>query len=240
MKKLEILKEDDHIIAVNKPAGVLSIPDRFNKDIYNLYHHLQQYHPAIYTVHRLDKWTSGVIVFAKSEESHKALSMAFMNRETEKYYTAIAEGCPTDGLMIDRPIIESKTQRGKYIVSNKGKDSQSEIHVVSCWDHFSLLEVRIYTGRTHQIRVHLSAIGHPLMVDNLYGKREQFFLSEIKRKKYRKHADEVERPLLSRQPLHARRLVITDASTGMTYDIEAPLHKDMKATINQLNKIYGA
>jgi 23S rRNA-/tRNA-specific pseudouridylate synthase len=104
---------------------------------------------------------------------------------------------------------------------------------------FSLLGVQIFTGRTHQIRVHLAYAGYPLMVDPLYGKREAFLLSEIKGRRYNLGKEQEERPLLSRVPLHASRLAFNHPETGKRMEFEAPMPKDMRATLNQLRKLKG-
>lgn len=236
LKKLEIIHEDEHIVVINKPAGILSVPDRFDVTIPNIQAHLAHIYGKIYVVHRIDKDTSGVLLFAKTEAAHKHYSLAFQEREVEKYYLAIINGhlTPTEGL-IDHPIAESLTQRGKYVIHRAGKESRTSYFVQSTWGQYSLVEVQIHTGRTHQIRVHLNHIGHPLLVDHLYGNRTEFFLSEIKGRKYNKSRHEEERPLLHRQPLHASRLVVPSMEdTRQTF--EADLPKDMRAVINQMEK----
>ncbi|MDF1699341.1 MAG: RluA family pseudouridine synthase [Saprospiraceae bacterium] len=236
--KPEIVFEDDYFVAINKPAGMLTIPDRFRKDIPNLFAILSKNRPELYTVHRLDKFTSGGILFAKSKEVHKALSEAFMERTPEKYYLAIVDGVPRESTgTINQPLTESMTTRGKMLVHPRGKESQTSYEVVQSFVKFSHLRVKIHTGRLHQIRVHLAHIGHPLMVDSLYGNREEFFLSEIKGRKYHLKQGEEERPLLTRQPLHSHKLIIPHPHSGeqMTFEFEPP--KDIRATLKQFEKI---
>jgi len=236
--KLEIVFEDEHFLAVNKNAGLLTIPDRFRKDIPNLYDLLSRGREELYTVHRLDKYTSGGILFAKSKEVHKALSQAFEDRIPEKYYLAIVDGVPREGEgTIDLPLTESMTTRGKMLVHPRGKQSTTSYEVVQDFTKFSCLKVRIHTGRLHQIRVHLSHIGHPLMVDSLYGNREAFYLSEIKGRKFRLKKDEEERPLLTRQPLHSHRLVLPHPVTDEKLELEFDPPKDIRATLKQFEKI---
>jgi len=236
--KGEIVFEDEHFLAVNKPAGVLTIPDRFRKDIPNLFAMLSQERDELYTVHRLDKFTSGGLLFAKSKEVHKALSDAFMDRIPEKYYLAIVDGVPREPKgEIDQPLTESMVTRGKMLIHPRGKQSKTSYEVIKSFVKFSLLRVKIHTGRLHQIRVHLAHIGHPLMVDPLYGNREEFFLSEIKGRKFHLKKGHEERPLLTRQPLHSHKLILPHPITGkkMSFEFEPP--KDIKATINQFEKI---
>jgi len=236
--KLEILYEDDYVVAVNKPAGYLSIPDRFIAEIPNVKGILESTYGEIFTVHRIDKYTSGVMIFAKDSESHKYLSAQWMDRKPEKYYTAIVDGVPSpESDIIDLSLAESMTRRGKMVANKRGKESMTKYQVIENYVRFSLLELQIYTGRMHQIRVHMAQRGYPLVVDSLYGKREALMLSELKGKKYRKPKDEEERPLLSRQPLHAHKLVISHPHTQQNISIEAPLPKDMRAVINQMRKL---
>lgn len=237
-RKLEVLYEDDYVIAVNKPAGYLSIPDRFIAEIPNVKGLLEAQYGEIYTVHRLDKYTSGVIIFAKDAESHRFLSAQWMERLPEKYYTAIVDGVPSPASdTIDLALAESMAKRGKMVVNKRGKESVSQYLVVEDYKTFSLVELQIYTGRMHQIRVHMAERGHPLVVDKLYGKREFLMLSELKGKKYNRAKDEEERPLLSRQPLHAHRLVIAHPKTELPLTIEAPVPKDIRAVVNQMRKL---
>lgn len=236
--KVEIVFEDEHLMAVNKEAGMLTIPDRFRKDIPNLFDTLAVSREQLYTVHRLDKFTSGGLLFAKSKEVHKALSESFMERVPEKYYLAIVDGVPRESEgEIDQPLSESMVTRGKMLIHPRGKQSKTSYEVLDSYVKFSLLKVKIHTGRLHQIRVHLAHIGHPLMVDHLYGSREAFFLSEIKGRKFHMKKGEEERPLLSRQPLHSHKLIIPHPISGETLNLEFEPPKDIRATIKQLEKI---
>jgi len=237
-KKIEVIYEDDYIIAVNKPAGLLTIPDRFRHDMPNLFSILANTRDELYTVHRLDKNTSGGLLFAKTKETHRLISQQFMDREPEKYYVAIVDGTFREKSgEITASLSESTTTRGKMLVHPRGKVSKSSYEVLEDFKNFSYVRIRIYTGRLHQIRVHMSHIGHPLMVDHLYGKRDEFFLSEIKRKKFNLKKGEEERPLLTRQPLHSHRLKFDHPHTGDAMDLEFPIPKDINAVIKQFRKI---
>ncbi len=231
------LYEDDDIIAVDKPAGMLTIPDRFNASQPNLVHFLSKNHETIIPVHRLDRFTSGVNVFAKNAEMHKDLSTLFQSRDIEKYYTTLVDGVPhPESGKIDAPLTESTTTRGKMLVHNRGKESLTDYKIIESYGKFSWLYIRIHTGRMHQVRVHMQYLGTPLIVDKLYGHREHFYLSEIKGKKMNVGKYEEERPLLSRQPLHAEKIIFSHPKTGQKLEIVSPLPKDMKATIQQLQK----
>jgi len=236
-RKLDIIYEDDHLIAVNKAAGMLTIPDRFRAELPNVKHQLQRHCGEVFTVHRLDKFTSGVLLFAKDAESHSHLSQQWMDRSPEKYYTAIVDGVPgLESGQVDLPLAESMTRRGKMIVNPRGKESVTLFKITESYERYSLLYLKILTGRMHQIRVHMAEMGHPLIVDELYGRRTEFFLSEVKGRKYKLAKYEEERPLLTRQPLHASKLVVAHPASDEPITIDASLPKDMRAVINQLRK----
>lgn len=237
MKKtdLDIIFENDSFVAINKPAGLLSIPDREQtqtslKDI------LITKYGSIFTVHRLDKETSGIILFAKNETAHKYYSRLFEERKTEKYYMGLVLGSPAVKKgTIDAPISEHSLQKGLMVVHRNGKPSVTDYEVMEEHRSFSLLQFQLHTGRTHQIRVHCKNIGHPLACDELYGDGKPILLSSIKRKyKLSKH-DEDERPMLNRLALHAYRLKFTDMD-GKDFDLIAELPKDIRAFLQQLKK----
>ena len=170
-----ILLEDSALVVLNKPAGVLTIPDRYHTELPNLKGFLERKFGKIFPIHRLDKETSGVILFAKDPDTHKFLNTQFQNRSVSKKYLALVDGImePEQGV-IDRPIAPSK-RPGLMTVHPKGKPAHTEYRVLEKFGRFSLVELEIKTGRTHQIRVHLQAKGYPLAVDSVYGKRDAIF-----------------------------------------------------------------
>lgn len=230
-----IIAETENWIAVNKPSGLLSIPDREGKEV-SLKILLKEKFGEIFTVHRLDKDTSGIIIFAKNEETHKYLSKLFEERQTVKIYLGLVNGCPDKKEdTIHAPIAEHPAQNGTMIIHRKGKEAITDYRVQNDFGIFSLIEFTIHTGRTHQIRVHMKDIGHPIVCDPLYGDGKPVLVSSLKSKfKLSKEAEE-ERPILNRLALHAFSLSFTDI-TGNRVDLEAPLHKDMRATLQQLEK----
>ena len=235
--KLEILFEDDDLIIVNKPAGMLVIPDRFDRNIPSLNKLLEAHIGAkIWVVHRLDRDTSGVICFAKHELSHRYLSMLFMERDVNKFYAGIVIGIPVPAEgRIESPIAEHPAVKGKMTVAKKGKDSVTDYKVAEQWPLYALLQFQLHTGRTHQIRVHMQSIGHPLVCDELYGDGKPFYLSGIKKRYNLGKNEEMEKPLLNRLALHAYKLEFVKED-GTEISVESPLPKDMAATVNQLNK----
>jgi 23S rRNA pseudouridine955/2504/2580 synthase/23S rRNA pseudouridine1911/1915/1917 synthase len=233
--KYEVIFENNYLIAVNKSSGLLSIPDREGKEI-SLKQILENRIGKIFTVHRLDKYTSGIILFAKDEVTHKQLSMLFEEREVEKYYLGLVHGkmLPEKG-MIDAPIMEHPGKRGKMIVHKKGKSSLTEYEVLENFNLYSWVNFRIHTGRTHQVRVHAQHIGHSIVYDELYGDVKPVYLSAIKRNYHLSKKEEAERPILSRLALHSFQLKF-DLNEDH-YEFEAPLPKDLKAILQQLRKL---
>lgn len=231
----DIIFENKHFVAVNKPSGLLSIPDRLGKE-FSLKDVLKYFFGEIYTVHRLDKDTSGIIVFAKDEDSHKQLSQLFEGREVEKFYLGLVHGkLIAESGSIDAAIMEHPGKTGKMVTHVKGKVSLTDYQVLESFRLYSWLQFQIHTGRTHQIRVHMQHIGHPIVCDELYGDPKPLLLSALKKKfKLSKNAEE-ERPLMARLALHSHKLSFT--LNGERFDLEAELPKDLRAMLAQLRKL---
>jgi 23S rRNA pseudouridine1911/1915/1917 synthase len=231
-----IIAEDENWIAVNKPSGLLSIPDREGKDV-SLKSMLKEKYGEIFTVHRIDKDTSGLIVFAKNEITHKHLSKQFEDRQTKKIYQGLVIGSlPDKKGRIDEPIAEHPSQNGTMIIHRKGKESITDYEVLEDFGIYSFVQFQIHTGRTHQIRVHMKNLGHPVVCDPLYGDGKAVLISGLK-KKYNLSKNELEeRPILGRLALHAFQLAFIDIN-GKKIELEAPLHKDIRATLQQLAKL---
>lgn len=230
-----IIAETANWVAVNKPSGLLSIPDREGKEI-SLKVMLAAQYGQIFTVHRIDKDTSGLIIFAKNETAHKYLSKQFEDRQTEKIYQGLVIGSPEEATgSILAPIAEHPAQNGTMIVHRKGKEAHTDYEVLEDYGRFSFVQFRIHTGRTHQIRVHMKDIGNPIVADPLYGDGKPFLLSAIKAKFKLSKNEEEERPILGRLALHAFKLGFKDMDDS-NVQLEAPLHKDMRAVLQQLAK----
>ena len=233
--KFDIIFENEDFIAINKPAGLLSIPDRFGKDT-SLKIILQDQMDKVLTIHRLDKDTSGLIIFAKNEATHRHLSQQFEGRDVEKYYLGLVSGTlMTKKGTIDVPIMAHPGKTTLMMTHHKGKPSVTGYEVLEEFGLFSWMQFRIHTGRTHQIRVHMKHLGNPVVCDELYGDGQPVLLSSIKRK-FRLNKNELEeRPLLNRLALHSHQLKFIDAK-GNRLELEAPLPKDLKALLQQLRK----
>jgi 23S rRNA pseudouridine1911/1915/1917 synthase len=234
LKTPDIIFENSDFIVINKPAGLVSIPDRGAssdslKDI------LQKKYGQIFTVHRLDRETSGLIAFAKNETTHQFLSQAFESRALEKIYLGIVQGILVNKEgKIDAPIMEHPAKKGLMIANKKGKPSLTNYQVQEEFRNYSLIRFDIQTGRTHQIRVHAQQLGHPIVCDVLYGNGKPIFVSSFKNN-FKLSGFEEERPILHRLGLHSFQLKFKDAK-GVEQQFEAPLPKDMKALLQQLRK----
>ena len=247
-KPYTIIHEDTSIIAVNKDSGIAVGGERWDEDAPRLDLLLKNElvlrdgknnEAELFTVHRIDKDTSGLVIFAKNRETHKTLSLAFENRQVEKTYIAIIHGRPSwpgSKASCELPLVPDGNKKHLTIIDKyRGKPSQTDFTLLLSAGNFSVVEARPKTGRTHQIRVHLSALGCPIACDVLYGRHARsgtekgVYLSSFKRN-WRGNEYE-ERPLLARLGLHAARLVYN----GVTY--EAPLSRDMASLVKQMEKI---
>jgi 23S rRNA pseudouridine1911/1915/1917 synthase len=230
-----ILFENTDFVVLNKPSGMLSIPDRIQSQP-SLKDFLIDKYGGIFTVHRLDKDTSGVIVFAKNVITHKHLSQQFEERSTNKIYTGLVLGKPAEQkAVIEEPIAEHFSQKGMMMTTAKGKPSVTEYKVLEQFRSFTWMQFKILTGRTHQIRVHMKHIGHSIACDELYGDAKPILLSSFKKKFNLSKSAEEERPILNRLALHAAQLSFKYAG-GATHHFEAELPKDLRALLQQLRK----
>lgn len=229
---IDIVYEDADLVVVNKPAGMVVHPGAGHADgtlVNALLHQIEdlsgiggELRPGI--VHRLDRGTSGLMVIAKHDQAHAELTRQFQHREVEKEYQALVWGVVQAGRRIDAPIGRDPVHRQK--MSARARRARSAVTRVTRAEHFrgvSFLHVAIATGRTHQIRVHLSAIGHPIVGDRLYGG-------------VRRHQPADLRALLhlDRPFLHAARLVFTHPRDGRRMEFTAPLPDDLARVLEEL------
>jgi 23S rRNA pseudouridine955/2504/2580 synthase/23S rRNA pseudouridine1911/1915/1917 synthase len=236
MTKIDILLEEDDFVVVNKPSGLLTIPDRYNPSLPSLLEWMKGRYDDIFTVHRLDRDTSGALLFARNENSHRYFSGLFESRDVQNFYYALVNGrLPEKEGTIETALAEHPARKGKMIVSKSGKTAVTCYEVMEDFSLYAWLKVQILTGRTHQIRVHMQSIGHPLVMDELYGTAKPLFLSDLKRKYHMGKYQEEERPLLNRLALHAAILSFP-LPTGEAFTIEAPLPRDLHAALQQLRK----
>jgi RluA family pseudouridine synthase len=237
----EIIYEDDYIVAVNKQAGILAVPDRYNPNIINLKHLLGLKYGEIFVVHRLDKGTSGIMIYAKDAVTHKAFNEMFEKQEIEKIYHVLVKGVfPKNEIDIDIPIMPSQGKKGISIPSARGKQSLTKVKVLDRYDRATMLECNLVTGRSHQIRVHLSTLGFPLYVDLDYGGNESFKISDFK-KRFNLKKNTEERPILDRLSMHAYSMRFIHPRTNKELYLVSEYHRDFAAMVQLLskyNKIY--
>lgn len=223
---LDIIYEDEDIIVVNKPKGLVVHPANGNPDgtLVNAIMAIckdslsgigGEIRPGI--VHRLDKDTSGILIVAKNDKAHINLSEQIKNREVKKTYIALVRGViPENEATINMPIGRSTKDRKKMAVTKEGKQAVTHIKVLKRYDGYTLLEVNIETGRTHQIRVHLSEIGYPVVGDMVYSNGKNKFGVEG-------------------QCLHAKSLDFKHPVTGKQMHLTAELPQYLQEIINQLD-----
>ena len=239
---LEIIFEDEDLIVLNKPAGMVVHPAHGNRTgtlVNALLHHVQglsgvggEGRPGI--VHRLDKDTSGLLVVAKNEKAHAFLARQFAERSIIREYYALVWGHLTgrSGL-IEANLGRSKSDRKKMAVVAGGKTAATEYTVLEEFPYISLVRLKLRTGRTHQIRVHLAHIGHPVFGDPVYNGRRIMAGSRSLRQKA-----EVQNLLkaLPRQALHAKTIGFVHPSTGKQMMFDSSLPEDMVAVLSILNQ----
>lgn len=232
---ITLFYNDDYFLIADKPSGIAVIPERFKSDKLDFKQLLEkQLGISLFTVHRIDRDTSGLVVFAKTAEAHKELNTLFEQHKMDKTYLAIVHGAlEGETGEIDSPIA-THPSKSKMIVHPKGKEAYTSFKVLQQFKHAAFLEVKIKTGRTHQIRVHFASAGYPLLIDPLYGTGSLFFLSSIK-KGYKK-TDEEERPILGRLSLHATSLSFEHPFTKQLICVSSPLPKDLSLAIQLLEK----
>jgi RluA family pseudouridine synthase len=212
------LFEDEAILVINKPAGIPVLPDGWEKDAPYLVKLLEEQYGKLWVVHRLDKITSGVMVFARSAEAHRSLSMQFEAHETKKNYHAIVVGSPKWEKHIARHRLRVDVgHKHRTLVDNSsGKPSETFFRILERYDGYCLVEAIPATGRTHQVRAHASALGFPLLGDSLYGAEET--------------------KLIDRPALHAHSLTFRHPATQEALTFSAPTPADFQKALNELRR----
>lgn len=230
---------DDEIVVLNKRPGLLIAADRYNPDAPRLDLEAEKEFGKLFAVHRIDKDTSGIIIYAKTAEAHKFLSEQFEKRLIEKTYHCIVHGKPMwDTLHVDLPLQPDGDIKHRTVINRRfGKPSVTDFRLIGSCGNYSWIEAKPKTGRTHQIRVHLAENGFSIVCDPLYsGNQKPLRLSEIKRNW--RGEEEDENPLLSRLALHAYKISFLHPSTKEKITLCAPYPKDMEATRKQMAKIF--
>lgn len=222
--ELPIVFEDDHLLVIDKPAGLVVHPGSGNWTgtmMNALLHHVPQLAgvPRAGIVHRLDKDTSGLLVVAKTEAAQTDLVRQLQARTVKRHYLALVHGAVAGDGMVDAPIGRHPVHRTKMAVVSRGREARTHYSVRERFADATLIECRLETGRTHQIRVHMASVGHPLVGDAVYGKRKS---SDARLDRFR------------RQALHAWRLALVHPQGGAPVSWEAPLPADFAALLEEL------
>ena len=220
---LDVLYEDEHILVVNKDPFTVVHPTMGNPSGTLMNHVSGMLHERgddfkIRFVNRLDRDTSGCVVIAKNQFIHHMLSEQMKRGEVEKRYVAAVHGrLSSSNGMIDAPIARLSDEDIRREVHKSGKPSRTNYKVITSNEDYSLLDIELLTGRTHQIRVHLKYIGHEIVGDTLYGREED---------------------IISRQFLHSYRIKFTHPISGETIDVIAPLKPDLELAISEMGLIF--
>lgn len=233
---LQRVFEDEQVLVLNKPAGLVVHPGAGNKNhtlVNALLHHSPCLHhlPRAGIIHRLDKDTTGLLIVAKSFTAHASLTRQMQAREIQRHYISLVQGHIISGGTIHTGFGRHPRNRLKMSVSEQGREAITHYAINKQYRNFTLLDINLMTGRTHQIRVHLAYINHPIIGDQLYGGRIRFPI----------HANEQLRTILQqfkRQALHARLITFYHPDTGEQLTFEAPIPDDFKLLLHTLDQYY--
>jgi RluA family pseudouridine synthase len=238
-----VLYRSARVLVVDKPAGLSVVPERRAQraTLLDALDPRDAIDPEtgvrVKVVHRIDKHTSGALLLARDHEAKRALCQDFLERRIGKSYLAFVRGkFPSDITECDGAISTDRKHALRMVIDPKrGKPSLTRFEIARAFDGYTLVRARPVTGRTHQIRVHLSHLGFPILCDELYGAAPEVLLSDLKLG-YRKPRGFEERPLLTRLALHCESLSFNDPATGTTVEVAAPLPPDLAALLKQLER----
>ncbi len=215
-----VLWQDEALLVVNKPAGIAVLAEGWDPQRPYLTGLLREYYGRLWNVHRLDKDTSGVLLLARTAWAHRLLNIQFEQRQVRKTYHALVVGQPEwRERWVRLPLRPDGDRRHRTVVDpDKGKPSETELHLLESFGDYALIEAVLHSGRTHQIRAHLAAVGFPLVADVLYGDGKPL-------------------PVLQRTGLHARFLELTHPVNAQSLKLEAPYPQDFSQAVAYLRSL---
>jgi len=231
-----IVYYDETLLAVNKSAGLPALPDGYNPDAPHVKSLLEPHYGHLWIVHRLDRQTSGLMLLARSPQAHRALNDQFQSHQVNKTYHALIVGDPLwDGTVIDLPLRPDGDRRHRTVVDqSRGKPALTDLRLLERFGRFSLVEAAPRTGRTHQVRAHLSAAGFPIVCDSLYGGGWRLITSLQSAGSGGNDAARV--GLLERMGLHAWSLEFQHPATRSQVRLEAPYPPDFERALEILRQ----
>ncbi len=213
---MQILYQDNSLLVVNKPAGLPVLPDGWDKNAPYLVRMLEEQFDKVWVAHRIDKITSGLVVFALNAEAHRSLSVQFERHEVKKVYHALVNGIPKWEEKVTKfPLRVNVGHKHRTVVDDRnGAPSETRFKILECYQAAALVEASPMTGRTHQIRVHAYALGYPLLGDVLYSAPET--------------------AVIARPALHAHALIFTHPETGKMVEFQADYPYDFRTAVDLL------
>ena len=231
---IPVIWNDEHVLVIDKPAGMLALPDGYDPSVTHVKEILSPQYESVWIVHRLDRYTSGVMILALTAAAHRQLNTQFQERQVKKIYLALVMGDPDwDRKDVDQPLRVNVGRRHRTVVDlADGKPSATHFTVLQRYGSCALVEAAPETGRRHQIRAHLADLGYPLAGDNLYSHGDSLFLSVV-------DCDILPgvnsaEPVLNRPGLHAQALELKHPVTGEHSRFEAPIPRDLRLTLDLL------
>ena len=234
LTRIPVLWKDQDLLIINKPPDLLSLPDGYDPSLPYVKSLLFAEHGELWIVHRLDRFTSGVMILARNPDAHHALNTQFQSRRVKKVYLALVHGYPEWNTKLVRfPLRINVGKHHRTIIDfENGKESETQFRVLDRFENYSLIEARPSSGRRHQIRAHISSAGYPIVCDNLYGEQDQLIHTRMMGESNSELSSV--QPIMERLALHANSIQFDHPGDGQLCFIEAPLAQDFELALAKL------